>query len=110
MNKRNKIEVSISPQLSIYIQRINYEFEGMKSLLTTIISSQNYVYTTDLYERYKNEYLNKHNELKLIMAELIEEYFPSEWSDDRDKVIMHVDFVKECLVFTLNKEGCKTCS
>ena len=81
-------EIEISAQLAAYIQRLNYEVEGFKSIMRIIINGTD-KYTTKMYDYHIEKFKASNNEYRLAINELTKEY-GGEFTDKN--LDIHVDF------------------
>ena len=68
-------EVQISEELTLYIQKLNFEVEGYKSIICTIIKSRgDFIYNKDIYNYHMEKFREINIEYRVALEELIREY------------------------------------
>lgn len=101
-------EVKITEELKTYIQMLNYEIEGYKGIMETIIKGQgNFSYNKDIYDYHIEKFQEKNIQYRIAMNELVTTYGSE--LENKSNLYPSIDFVSNVLQFIeVGKGG--TCS
>jgi homoaconitase/3-isopropylmalate dehydratase large subunit len=101
-------QVKVTEETSIYMQRLTYEMECYKSIVTTIITSTGeFTYNKKLYEYHMKKVREINIEHRLAMNELLNEY-GKEFANRTD-ISTSLDFNSNILQFIVNQGGHTSC-
>lgn len=73
------IRILIPEEVTNYIQMLDYEITGYKSLIKSIILDTQYSYNIKIYDKLINEYNEKHKEFLTMQDIIRENYVPKEY-------------------------------
>jgi hypothetical protein len=103
-------QVQIPENLANYIQRLNYEVEGYKSIIATIIRGQGeFSYNKDIYDYHIERFKEVNAAFNIAMSEIIDIYateFP-----DKSILSAKLDF-STCMVYITEtqRKGVNLCN
>jgi cupin superfamily acireductone dioxygenase involved in methionine salvage len=74
MNKVLKI-VRISENLMTYVQRLEFELNGYKNIMASIVSAP-HPYTQENYDKFMEQYQDTNAEFRLVVGKVLEDFAP----------------------------------
>lgn len=89
--------IPIQESLCDYIQRLYYEFQGLKNLTLSIMCNKDHKYDEKIFKEYLIEYKQAHSSFCIAMEELKSKYIDAAIRNEFVNVDIQVNF-HECTI------------
>lgn len=103
--------IPIQESLCDYIQRLYYEFQGLKNLTLSIMCNKDHKYDEKIFKEYLNEYKQAHSSFCIAMEELKGNFIDDEIRKKYVNVDIQVNFYDHTLDIVVGENtgtGCGT--
>lgn len=98
-------DVTIPEELCSYVQRLQYELDGYRVLMTSILRCGEFRYNEDVYGLFLNEFQKTNMQLRVLLEEIKTEYCP-EPKDSFHNIDISILFRENLARFTRKDSSC----